>query len=154
MKTHNPRMSGLSFLEFWSSITEKLGDSHGSIDPKTKTTQQLFSNFDDQLGLLKEVVIDSYRANKCHHVKDQIDVNLVLDILGIKAFELKLKQADDLLDIELLEEICWLICQHYMHLVKMPKAAGVSNNIKACNETTAQVLSLPKTKIRIANSKL
>ena len=154
MKILNPPIQSLSFLEFWVQITELLGDSHGSINPKTKTTQQLFSNFDDQLGLLKEVIVNSYAANKCRHVKDQIDINLVLDVLGVTAFELKLKHADDLLDIELLEEICWLICEHYLHFVETPKALELSETTDINAETiTAKVLSLPKTKIRMANSK-
>jgi hypothetical protein len=155
MKSSHLPLQTLSFLEFWVLITEHLGDSHGVIDPKTKTTQALFSNFDDQLGLLKSVVSDSYTLNKCHHIKSPINVNYVLDILGNKAFELQMKQADDLLDIELLEEICWLICQHYAHLIEFPEFNREDESRASDpNATSAAIISLPKTKIRIANSKL
>lgn len=150
-KTEHP----VPFLTFWCLITKNLGDAHGSIDPNIKTSQQLFSTFDDQLGLLKDVVIDSYSKNKCHHIKSNIDVNIVLDTLGAKAFELTLKQADDLLDIELLEEICWLICQHYGHLILMPEFNDVENEHKASTTLSkATIFSLQKTKTRLANNKL
>jgi hypothetical protein len=155
MKSDHLPLQTVPFLDFWVSITEHLGDAHGVIDPKTKTTQALFSSFDDQLGLLKNVILESYALNKCHHIKSPLNVNTVLDILGSKAFELHLKQADDLLDIELLEEICWLICQHFSHLIEIP----VFNRRREMDEsnlgnTSANIISLPKTKIRIANSKL
>lgn len=148
MKIPNRPVQPLSFLTFWVFITEKLGDSHGSINPNTKTAQQLFSNFDDQQGILKDIITRSYADNKCRHIKDHIDINLVLDILGAKAFELKMKQSDDLLDIELLEEICWLICQHHAHFVKMPELRTVT-----ANTSLATVRSLSTIKIRLANNK-
>lgn len=155
MKSNNLPSQTPSFLNFWILITEHLGDAHGVIDPKTKTTQALFSNFDDQLGLLKNIILESYALNKCHHIKSPINVNIVLDILGDKAFELHLKQADDLLDIELLEEICWLICQHFSHLIEIPtfnRNSGIGDS--ELRDTSADIISLPKAKIRIANSKL
>lgn len=155
MKSSQQPTQTVSFLKFWHLITDNLGDSHGSIDPQTKTTQQLFSTFDDQLGLLKEIIIDSYSLNKCHHIKSHIDVNSVLDILGKKAFELHVKQADDLLDIELLEEICWLICQHYRQSISMPVFVKKEHDEQlAKTRDKAKVFSLSKTKVRIANSKL
>lgn len=141
-----------NFLDFWVFITDQLGDTYGLVNPKVKTKKELFNEFDDQHGLLKEVLLQCYRLNKCHHIKSPIDINLVLDVLGEKAFELQLKQADDLLDIELLEEICWLISQHYSTYISTPTFSKDESKDEALSSSV--VISLPKTKIKIANSKL
>lgn len=151
MKTPKSHSQSVSFLDFWCLITDNLGDAYSSIDPQTKTAQQLFSDFNDQLGLLKQVISDSYTLNKCHHLHSHIDINSVLDILGTKAFDLQVKQADDLLDMELLEEVCWLVCQHFGQLIVMPK---IKNSNQKLGPTEAKVYSLIKTKTRIANNKL
>ena len=151
MKTSSQLSQSVSFLKFWFFVTEQLGDSHGSIDPNLKTAQAFFSHFSDQQGLLKEIIIASYSLNKCRHLKDSIDVNLVLDLLGQKAFELKIMHADDLLDIELLEEIGWLISQHFAQFIDIPT---LNNSTDKCDNTASPIISLPRAKIRRANRQL
>jgi len=138
----------INFIQFWGFIASELGDSQCRLNARANRLQELFSSSSDHRPFLKDVIEKSYRRSKCKHLKDHIDLNIVLDVLGETAYLLKGAQADDLLDIELLEEICWLACQRYPNHIDIPEAANSEEHDKAT------VVSLPNVKIRIANNQL
>ena len=113
---------------------------------------------------MRKLIHQSYKRCHCYHLNARFDVNIALDVLGETSFQLKGNKEDDLLDIELLEEIAWLISQRYGYRVNMPESLLV-NASEASDDHTSDVesepqakaktpiISLSKRKIRIANRK-
>ena len=143
----------IKFVEFWRFIARNLGNSQCLLNPHANHIKDFLASNSDHRGFLKDVVAQSYLRCGCHHLKDSLDVNVVLDVLGETAFSLKGAHADDLLDIELLEEICWLICQHYPSHIEAPELPSVLINSKKEGDR-APIVSLHNVKIRIANTQL
>ena len=110
----------IKFIEFWRFIAKELGDSQCLLNPQANRIKDFLDSDNDYRSFFKDVVAQSYVRCSCHHLKDTIDVNVVLDVLGETAYSLQGAHADDLLDIELLEEICWLICQQYPRHIEHP----------------------------------
>ena len=105
-----------------------------------------------ECDFLRDIVRSSYTRSKCYHLHSVIDLNQVLNILGERAYELNNQQLNglpqaDLLDIELLEEIAWNINERFLALVTLP-------NKTQTRQTKAQILNLPRLKIRRANKQL
>lgn len=133
------------FLDFWIFIDSKLGSSRLKINARANSIHEVLARGSDHPQYLKDVITQSYKRSQCHHLQAPINVNYVLDILGETAFELQGKQCDDLLDIELLEEVAWHIDERY----------GQSIEVQLTESSPkADVVSLPRAKIKRANSRL
>lgn len=146
----------IKFVEFWRFIAQELGDSQCRLNPKANRIKDLMASNSDHRSFLKDVIAQSYARCGCHHLKDSLDINVVLDVLGETAFSLQGENADDLLDIELLEEICWLTCQQYSRHIEMPQLPPdfEESNKHKKRAQLAPVVSLPNVKIRIANTQI
>lgn len=140
----------LSFLEFWLVAAQELGDARLKINPHAKSVKRLLAANSDHREFLSAIVQQSYQRSRCQHLRDAINLNTVLDILGETAYSLKGQQADDLLDIELLEELAWIISQRYLQHIDMPPCPQPDY----VGKTDAKVVSLDKVKIVQANRRL
>ena len=134
----------LSFIGFWQFIATELGSSRLKINSKTNSIRHVVDCNSDPKDYLKKAIHQSYKLSNCHHLRDAVDLNAVLDVLGEAAYELQNQHADDLLDIELLEEIAWLIGERYPNQLKLEPSALPEK---------ATIVSLSKTKIIRANSR-
>lgn len=144
----------LSFIVFWRFIASEIGSSRLKINEKADSIKNLIDDTSDPKEYLKNIIMQSYKRSKCNHLRDTVDLNSILDVLGETAFELQGQQADDLLDIELLEEIAWLLCERYQHALNLPEKD--SRNPDDCKQTGskdngARVISLSKAKIIKSN---
>lgn len=137
----------LSFVDFWQSIASELGSSRLRINTKAPSIRYFIDGNSDPKDYLKNAIEQSYKRSNCHHLRDTIDLNAVLDVLGETAYQLQGLEADDLLDIELLEEIAWIISERYKSLLGLKEKASA-------HPEDATVISLLKTKILQANSRL
>ncbi len=154
----------LSFSEFWQTIANELGNSRIKINTRAESIKQFLQADSDHREFLRTLIHQSYKRCHCYHLNARFDVNIALDVLGETSFNLKGNKEDDLLDIELLEEIAWLISQHYGHKVSMPESllinADETNDNHAnmsVNESRSKaetpIISLSKRKIRLANQR-
>ncbi len=151
----------LSFSEFWQTIADELGNSRIKINTEATSIKQFLRADSDHKEFMRTLIHQSYKRCHCYHLNARFDVNVALDVLGETSFSLKGNKEDDLLDIELLEEIAWLISQRYEHKVKMPESllidinedqASVASNKNQARLRTA-IISMSKRKIRLANQK-
>jgi len=138
--------SPLSFMDFWLLIAYQLGNSHIKLNPHAKTIADFINPSSDAKDHLKSAIKESYKRSRCKHLKDQISINIVLDILGETAYNLQHDKRDDLFDIELLEEIAWHISDRYKHHLQLNVPTPQKNK-------KAKLVSLPDYKIRLANTK-
>ncbi|MCH2189795.1 MAG: hypothetical protein MK188_02570 [Gammaproteobacteria bacterium] len=107
----------LTFLGFWIVMSEGIGNNRLELNPKAKAIDEMFLSdnlYQEHIKLL----IQNTLNDKSKSLKQPIDINQVLDALGETAYSLRQNQADDLYEIELLEEIAWHINEKYGHLVK------------------------------------
>ena len=142
----------LSFIVFWQFIASEIGSSRLKINEKADSIKNLIDDTSDPKEYLKNIIKQSYKRSKCNHLRDTVDLNSILDILGETAFELQGQQADDLLDIELLEEIAWLLCERYQHALNLPEKDSQKSSKQAGNKSSsASVISLSKAKIIKSN---
>lgn len=149
----------LSFSEFWQTIANELGNSRIKINVEAESIKQFLRADSDHKEFLRTLIHQSYKRCHCYHLNARFDVNIALDVLGETSFHLKGNREDDLLDIELLEEIAWLISQHYEHKVNMPESLLISKSEEQTNMTPNEnqpgvktpIISLSKRKIRLAN---
>ena len=154
----------LSFSEFWQTIANELGNSRIKINPHAESIKQFLQADSDHKEFMRKLIHQSYKRCHCYHLNARFDVNIALDVLGETSFKLKGNKEDDLLDIELLEEIAWLISQRYGHKVNMPESLLVNASEANDDHTSAfeseqqakaktPIISLSKRKIRLANRK-
>ncbi len=138
----------LTFIDFWVSASNEIGDHRLAINASAKRLEELFIPTVVHAEHLKELVTHSLeqRSGKLTQI---INVNALLDALGETAFKLRKTAADDLFDIELLEEIAWHISEHYPHLIEMPLPTELKPTQN--NEAKPSVVSLTKYKIVKAN---
>ena len=114
----------------------------------------------DHKDFLRVLIRQSYKRCRCYHLNARFDVNIALDILGETSYKLQGTRQDDLMDIELLEEIAWLINQHYSHAIEMPESmlAQQASNVGELNgpisSEVGAIFSMSKIKTRRANQKL
>jgi len=152
----------LGFSDFWQTIANELGNSRIKVNTEAESIKQFLLPDSDHKEFLRKLIHQSYKRCQCYHLNARFDVNIALDVLGETSFSLKGNKEDDLLDIELLEEIAWLISQHYAHKVKMP-ASLLKNAVEEAGDqrpdasrdslptTKTPIISLSKRKIRMAN---
>lgn len=151
----------ISFFDFWLYIADQLGDARLSINHNAKTIHGLIDTSSDHLPYLKDVITLSYKRSHCHYLRGDIDLIVVLDILGETAFELQGRHSGDLLDIELLEEIAWHISERFGEILELQLSASLENEgantiVKRTRTKPqqAQVISLVTSRIRRSNKKL
>lgn len=149
----------VGFSEFWHAIASELGSSRLKVNLGAESIKYFLDAESDHKDFLRKIIHQSYKRCRCYHLKARFDVNIALDVLGETSYKLQGTKEDDLLDIELLEEIAWLVSQHYGHLIKMPDSILMSDN-RVTNTTKKetnkeyQVVSLSKLKIQRANQRL
>jgi hypothetical protein len=134
------------FADFWQLIASELGSSRLKINSTAQSISTFIDSSGDQKDYLRDVIKQSYKRSQCYHLRDAIDLEAVLDILGETAYALQGQHADDLMDIELLEEIAWLIGERFWVNVQPPKTPVAPK--------AARVVNLSDSKIRRANAKL
>ena len=140
------------FVEFWSLIATELGSSRLRINSSATTIHELIDRDSDARVYLRDAIKKSYKLSKCQHLRSPICVVSVLDVLGEAAYALQGEKADDLFDIELLEEIAWHISNRYpphFFLDEHPNT-NVPKPITG-KQKPAQVVSFPNYKTRRAN---
>lgn len=135
-------------MDFWLFIASQLGSSRLKINAHATSIHQVLDKGSDHQQYLKNIITQSYKRGRCHHLNAAINVNHVLDVLGETAFDLQGKHCDDLFDIELLEEIAWLIGERYAQHIEIQILEPVKPT------KAAQVVSLPSAKIKRANARL
>jgi len=157
----------IGFSHFWQTIASELGNSRFKINQQAESIKYFLAAESDHKEFLRILIRESYKRCHCYHLNAPFDVNIVLDILGETSFHLQGTKEDDLLDIELLEEIAWLINHYYRDFIKMPKSmltnhdysreslssSDESNSGEADNKS-APIMSISALKIRRANRKL
>ena len=138
------------------AIASGLGTSRLRLNPEARNINELFDRNSDAQLYLQTIIKRSYKANRCQHLRSSISLANILDLLGETAYQLKGDQADDLMDIELLEEIAWLSCNRYtlqlqqlLNEQSSDESKPTTNNIKSAR---SQVVSFPNYKIRKANN--
>ena len=142
----------IQFIEFWSLIASELGSSRLRINADATTIHELISQDSDARVYLRDAIKKSYKLSKCQHLRSPISVIAVLDVLGETAYELQGEKADDLFDIELLEEIAWHISHRYPpHSFTEQHANSDAQTLITGKAKPAQVVSFPNYKTRRAN---
>lgn len=142
-----------SFVAFWSTIGADLPEGMLVLRDRPKSTEALFATRSNHSDLLREVILGSYAACKCDTVDDAIDINTVLDLMGDAAFNRQMHNTDDLLDIEMLEEIAYLICLHFGSQIVYPQSRYLDKTDTNKFEKSS-VVSIEKAKIHFANRQL
>lgn len=117
---------------------------------KANSIETFLAPNSDHREFLRDVIVTSYFECNCCSIEDTIDINTILDVMGEAAYELQGRNKDDLMDIELLEEIAYLIRQHYFYLIDMPTLV----ESKSPDDNTAAIVDFSSKKIRRANAKL
>ena len=117
---------------------------------KANSIETFLAPNSDHREFLRDVIVTSYFECNCCSIEDKIDINTILDVMGEAAYELQGRNKDDLMDIELLEEIAYLIRQHYFYLIDMPTLV----ESKSPDDNIAAIVDFSSKKIRRANAKL
>lgn len=152
----NPNASAdpVQFIEFWNLIATELGSSRLRINSSATTIHELIGRDSDARIYLRDAIKKSYKLSKCQHLKSPISVVAVLDVLGEAAYELQGEKADDLFDIELLEEIAWLISNRYPpDWFTSEYNRSLGQRQVADKTKSSQVVSFPNHKTRRANTR-
>lgn len=136
----------VSYLDFWLFIASQLGTARLHLYAEATSFSQLFIQPSDPQHHLRRAIEQSYHASGCRSFRSPVDLFTALDALGEAAYQLRGNQADDLLDIELLEEIAWLITTHFGYLLTLPEHEHGQQN-------RSQVVSLANVRISRANSR-
>ncbi len=154
----------LGFSDFWQSIASGLGNSRLIVDTQAESIKYFLDAESDHATLLRGVIQQSYKRCHCYHLKARFDVNVALDVLGETSHNLHGTKEDDLIDIELLEEIAWLINQYYRPLIEMPTSMLSQVSQAFVNErqqspeqkpkATGSVVSMANIKIMQQNRRL
>jgi len=147
------------FSEFWQTIASGLGNSRFKINTKAESIRYFLDPESDHKDFLRILIQQSYKRCRCYHLNARFDVNVVLDILGETSYTLQGNKEDDLMDIELLEEIAWLLNQHYGQAIEMPESMLTDDRseerdlCQLSSNKVGPVISMSKLKIRRANRK-
>lgn len=157
VQSNSKNTKSLSFIKFWGFIASELGSLRLSIDTSSKRLETLFQANSAHPKYLRTLIEESL-ANRGGNLTQTIDLNKLLDDLGATAFTLRSNDNDDLFDIELLEEIAWLISTHFSSHFSSSLGGNNSTPIPATRDKTKdnnpQVISLQRYQIIKANKKL
>lgn len=102
----------VTFLQFWTYISQQIGNNRLELNLSAKSLQDLFIKGSIHPEHLKKLVTNSLK-NKQGTLDQKINLHQLLDDLGLTAYTLRQGDADDLFDIELLEEIAWHISERF-----------------------------------------
>ena len=105
----------VTFLQFWTYICQQIGNNRLELNLSAKSLQDLFIKDSIHPEHLKKLVTNSLK-NKQGTLDQKINLHQLLDDLGLTAYTLRQGDADDLFDIELLEEIAWHISERFSRL--------------------------------------
>jgi len=108
-----------SFMDFWLTIASGLGNSRLKLNRKASSIHRFIDQNSDHKDYLRQAIQQSYKLSRY-----------------------------DLLDIELLEEIAWLIGERFQQSLEL----DVTHDDQAT--TGSKVISLDKVRIKRANSNL
>ena len=150
-RSNSVNSSGPQFIEFWLLVASELGTSRLHINESAKSIRNVIHRNSDAPIYLHDAIKKSYKLSRCQRLTSPVNLECVLDILGETAYTLQGDQADDLLDIELLEEIAWVIGSHYAEQIQ---TLLNSNQSRDPIGSQCQIVSFPNYKIRKANSNI
>ncbi len=158
MSKHIPRScQGFSqrpkFKAFWTFIASELGSSQLSLNDSATRLDELFLTSSSHTKFLKDLIKGSLK-NPGGNLDQSIDMHQLLDSLGATAYSLRAEENDDLFDIELLEEIAWLISTHYSHCFATKLNKDKSNQQAKKHKTTAQLIFIKDYLIARRNRKV
>ena len=142
----------VSFRRFWLCVAQELGSAWLRLDPKARRLQEFIASSYDPKEYLRDIITQSYKRSHCCGLDSDINLDALLDILGETAYGLRGQKRDDLFDIELLEEIGWLIGDRYRHM--LPVQHGDVPDQPRSENSSAPVVSFPDFRIRKANARL
>jgi hypothetical protein len=111
------RTRDVSFIDFWQLVASELGDARLLLNKNAKNIESLINTNSDVRAYLHRAIKKSYKLSHCENLNSPISLEHVLDTLGETAYRLQQEKYGDLFDIELLEEIAWLICDRYANQV-------------------------------------
>ncbi len=114
--TQDISLQSPSFSDFWGTVCDQLGDHRIAINCCADSKRDLLDAESLHPEFVKELIyacFDRSQKTKQHRV----DFCMLLDHMGILAHGMRESQSDDLLDIELLEEIAWVINTHYPYCI-------------------------------------
>jgi hypothetical protein len=147
----------IKFSDFWQTIASELGNSRFKINAEAESIKYFLDPESDHKDFLRVLIQQCYKRCRCYHLNARFDVNVALDVLGETSHTLQGTKEDDLLDIELLEEIAWLINQHYGQAIEMPNSM-LTESLNLDREfsvldsnNTGSVVSMAKLKTRRKN---
>ena len=130
----------VTFLQFWAYISQQIGNNRLELNLGAKSLQDLFIKNSIHPEHLKTLVTNSLK-NKQGTLDQKINLHKLLDELGLTAYTLRQRDADDLFDIELLEEIAWHISERFGRLfsqntidqllVDTQHSSNVSSNVSS-----------------------
>ena len=102
----------VTFLQFWTYISQQIGNNRLELNVSAKNLQDLFIKDSIYPEHLKKLITNSL-DNKQSTLDQKINLHKLLDDMGLTAYTLRQRDADDLFDIELLEEIAWHISERF-----------------------------------------
>lgn len=148
---HNSQ--SIKFIDLWLLVADELSHARLHLNPQAATLETFIRTRSDVRSYLHRAIKTSYKASQCQHLQSPVSLEAVLDILGETAFNLQNDKSGDLFDVELLEEIAWLICDRFTsqvrEIVRQSSARHPANQ-----KNGAQIVSFPDYKIRKANARL
>lgn len=118
-------------------VASELGQARLHLNANASSLNTLILERSDVRTYLHRAIKSSYRASHCQNLASPISLEAVLDILGETAFQLQRDRSGDLFDIELLEEIAWLICDRFAGHVRelLKRSDAWQNGALTINET-------------------
>jgi hypothetical protein len=145
----------VGFRSFWLQVASELGEARLHLDGSAHNLDDFIMDDSDVRIYLHKAIRATYRDSHCQHLDSPISLECVLDTLGETAYKLQNEQVGDLFDIELLEEIAWLICDRYADQVTALLArCDAWQPPEPPDRNSALVISFPDYKIRRANARL
>lgn len=166
MKTPDPsKAPSIAFNSFWRMISRELGDARLMLNPNAKQISAFIHGNSDIQSYLHDTIRKSFKLSRCQNLSSPICFTSVFDLLGEAAYTLQQRDNCDLFDIELLEEVAWLISDRYARqvaeMVRLDAQRAAPNSFLSINPETkpeaqpkASVVSFPRFKIKKANALL
>lgn len=133
-----------TFRDVWCFLSEQIGECRLLVKRNANNLNAFLKAQENNPGFMRQLITETYKRNQCANLDSSISIEIMFDVLGEKAAELKQTQKDDLADIELLEEIGWHLQQRYPF--KKPSKNKPENQ-------SAKVICLSTIKTRIQNSR-
>lgn len=141
----------VAFADFWLMVAHEVGDARLHLDENARTLDEFIHERSDVREYLHCAIRDCYKSSACQNLRSPICLESVLDVLGTTAWKLQKEAHGDLFDIELLEEIAWLICDRYASQITELVARSAAWQPDA-DTRPAQIVSFPDYKIRRKNA--